>query len=64
MLNLFGVSFHLYGLIVGLALVMGIFLVEYRVKQESINEDKFWTVLTWLLVGGLVLLRKRRHTLS
>lgn len=51
--------FHWYGLIVGLATVVGLLLAEYRFKKTGVltaaaAERFFWSAASWTLVGGVI----------
>ena len=46
--------FSLYGLIVGIAIAVGLWLVEKRADQEKISSTHVESVGTWAVVGGLI----------
>lgn len=46
--------FHLYGLIIGVALWVGIFLSEHKAKQHHFPLPLFWQLCTWGGAGGVV----------
>ncbi len=48
------VSFYTYGLLVGLALVIGLSLIERRAKPAKIKFNSLWRLLVVMLLGGLV----------
>lgn len=56
-INLFGITLHLYGFILGLSAVVGLLLVEKRAKEQNISSHCVWTVAAWVLAGGLVAAR-------
>ena len=56
-INLFGITLHLYGFILGLSAVVGLLLVEKRAKEQNISSRYVWTVAAWVLAGGLVAAR-------
>lgn len=47
-------TFHLYGLIVGLAVVIGWWWAEKRARQRRMNMSQFAWLGLWGVVGGLV----------
>lgn len=53
-ISLFGLTFHLYGLIVGLALATGVVLAEKQAQKHNFDECLFSRVLIALVVGGVL----------
>ena len=53
-LNFLGLTFHLYGFIIAVALITGVLLVEYQAKRVGVSEDEFWPTLWWVLIGGII----------
>ncbi|HYD34925.1 MAG TPA: prolipoprotein diacylglyceryl transferase [Vitreimonas sp.] len=49
-----GVTFHLYGLIVGLAMAVGGWLMELKAKREHINTTQLWPMIAGGLLGALI----------
>ncbi len=47
-------QFHWYGFFIGLAAVVGFSLAEFQAKKRNIPTNVFWSLVMWLLVGGLV----------
>jgi phosphatidylglycerol:prolipoprotein diacylglycerol transferase len=54
MFTFFGLTFHLYGLIVGLAAATSITLVEKKAKSQGVTENDFWSLVIWIFVAGLL----------
>lgn len=52
--QLLGLSFHLYGLILGLAVSLGVLVADSLSKKQGIPEAVFWKVLLFTVVGGVV----------
>lgn len=55
-ISIFGLTFYWYGLIIGLALVIGWQLAEYRLHKEvnEISSDQFFKLVMAALVSGLL----------
>jgi phosphatidylglycerol---prolipoprotein diacylglyceryl transferase len=49
-----GNIFHLYGLIVGVAIVVAISLIEHQYKKLKFPEDYFWKLITSSLIFGII----------
>lgn len=54
MLHFAGVTFHLYGLLVGLGLVVTISLVELKLKTSSFKASEFWPAVMAMGVGAII----------
>lgn len=54
MLNIFGVSFHLYGLLVGLGIYVGAWVSAKVAEKEKIDPELVWGSLVWVVVFGLI----------
>ncbi len=48
------INFHLYGLIHGLAILVGIWLSERKALQQGVKSEDWWRVAMLLLAGGLI----------
>jgi len=53
-LSIFGLTFHLYGLIVGLSLLLGVTLAEKILDWSGYTNTDFWKLSITALVGGLI----------
>ncbi len=62
-LQLFGLPFHLYGLIVGIAVAVGVHLAEHVARKEKISESVFWITVI-VVVGGGILGARLYHVLT
>lgn len=54
MFSFFGLTFHLYGLIVGAAIAVGLTLVEKKAQAVHLSEKTFWSLVLWMLGGGFL----------
>ena len=52
--SIFGLTFHLYGLIVGLSLLLGVTLAEKILKRVGYTDSNFWQLTMIALLGGLI----------
>ncbi len=46
--------FHLYGFLIGVAVVVAAMLIEYQAKKHGLNQSELWSVAGWILLSGLV----------
>lgn len=53
-LTIFGLQFHLYGLLVGVGIAVGYVLAERKAKPYFSDNDRFSKVLLGVLFGGVV----------
>lgn len=49
-----GITLHLYGLIVGIAVSIGLYLAEFLAKKEKIAESLFWRTVITMICGAVV----------
>ena len=54
MIEVFGISFRLYGLIVGVAIVSGAEVVARILKREGHDVSWVWDGLVWVVLAGMV----------
>lgn len=54
MFTLFGITFHYYGLIVSLGVIVGLLLVEKKAQEKQIPAHFVWQYTLIGLVGGIV----------
>ena len=54
MIEFLGLNFHLYGLVVGVAVALVLGLTQWRAKSLGIAKQEIRLVHVWLLVGALV----------
>ncbi len=54
---IFGITFHLYGLIIGVAAVVALLLIEYRAKLHGISARCVWTAAAAVVGGGVIAAR-------
>jgi len=47
-------TFHLYGFIIGLAIVVALLLIEKKAKEYKVDEKYFWKVVFLVLIGGII----------
>lgn len=47
-------TFHLYGLLIGLAIVLASFLIEHQSQRHHLNLNVLWSASGWVLIGGVV----------
>lgn len=52
--SIFGLTFHIYGLIVGLSLLLGATLAEKILKRAGYISSNFWQLTMIALLGGLI----------
>ncbi len=48
------ITFHLYGLFIGLALLVGLWLVERKSKALQLDGDYFWQLVTAVIILALI----------
>lgn len=48
------IEFHPYGFVVGIAVMVGILLVEKISRIKAVSEKEFWQVIWWILLGGIL----------
>lgn len=53
-LTLGGITFHLYGFILGVAMMSAIFFAEQIAKREKISNSDFWNAIWIILVSGFI----------
>lgn len=53
-IEIFGLTFHLYGLIVGIAVSVGLLLAEYQAKKQHFPMSLFGYEVVGAVVGGLL----------
>lgn len=53
-LTFLNINFHLYGLIIGLALIVGLWLGELKAKQENLSLKIWHRSILVILIGGVV----------
>jgi phosphatidylglycerol:prolipoprotein diacylglycerol transferase len=47
-------SFHWYGVIIALAIWVGVFLAEKKALKVGISESVFWQLIIWICTGGII----------
>ena len=47
-------SFHMYGLIIGLAIVISYYVAEKIIKVENIGKKNFERGFWWIVVAGII----------
>jgi len=47
-------SFHLYGLMIGIAVWVGVFLIEKKWRERKLPEKVFWDLFLWCAAGAVV----------
>ena len=52
--DIFGLTFHFYGLIVGLSLLFGLTLAEKIIYRSGFRQTDFWQLAIFTLLGGLI----------
>jgi phosphatidylglycerol---prolipoprotein diacylglyceryl transferase len=52
--TILGLTFHVYGLIAGSAMMLGVLFAEYQAKKHSFEEKMFWKVVATALVFGII----------
>ena len=53
-MNVFGLSFHPYGLIIGLGFLAGGYASSWLAKRRGVNPDLIWDGLWWVLIPALI----------
>ena len=53
-ISILGVTFHLYGLVLGLALVIGLTLIEKKYKQLGFSQQFFPVIILSAVFGGVI----------
>lgn len=54
MIEVFGLSLRVYGLLIGLGIVMGAWVAARVARREGMGENLVWDGLVWVVVGGIV----------
>lgn len=54
MFSLFGLTFHWYGLIIGLAILVSLSLIQLQAKFQKISSSVVETAALWAIGGGVV----------
>ncbi len=54
MIKLLGVEFHLYGLIIGLAILSGWQISSEYAKRQGIKNELVGKIAWWVIIGGLI----------
>lgn len=49
-----GLSFHWYGFVLGIAILAAVLLVEKKARQLGIKEKQFWQLVPLVFVGGVL----------
>lgn len=52
--QVWGLTFHAYGLIIGVATLLGVLAVEYQARRHGVTEAQFWGRLWVPLLGGII----------
>lgn len=59
--TIFGVEFHVYGLIIGLAIMLGGFVARLSIERAermglklSVKQEMVWNAIWWAVIGGIV----------
>jgi prolipoprotein diacylglyceryl transferase len=55
--SILGITFHIYGLIVGIALVVGMQLIEYRyqlIAKPPFTKEQFWKLIAGAMIFGII----------
>jgi phosphatidylglycerol---prolipoprotein diacylglyceryl transferase len=52
--NVLGLTFHLYGFIVGIAVSLGILQAEYLARKTQLSEKTFWRSVTCVVILGII----------
>lgn len=47
-------TFHLYGLIIGLSISTAIYLIELKVKKYHLDFNQLWQMMGWVILGGVI----------
>ena len=45
---------HFYGLMIGIAIIIGLWLVEIQAKKHQIDENNFYQLFGIILFGGII----------
>jgi phosphatidylglycerol:prolipoprotein diacylglycerol transferase len=53
-LEIFGLNVHLYGLILGIAIVVGIWLGEKKALDYQISSQSWWQLASSAMIGGVI----------
>lgn len=53
-MNFFGITFHLYGLIVGISFVVAWFMIEKKAEEKNINFILDWRFVLLVVLGGVI----------
>jgi prolipoprotein diacylglyceryl transferase len=53
MFQLFGLTFHLYGFLIGSAVTLAVLMGEKVISKETVRSQQYWSVVLVMLVGGL-----------
>lgn len=53
-LTFFGLTFHLYGLLLGIAMIVAAKISENRIKKSLSDTDHFWDSVVWIIICGLL----------
>ncbi len=53
-INILGFTLHLYGLILGIAIWVGIWLAERNAIRKGIDRQTLWSAVWWSLVAGVI----------
>lgn len=54
MIQLGSISFHFYGLILGLAIVLGFHLITLKAKKNNISENDVAKAAIWIIIAGFI----------
>jgi len=54
MFEVLGLSFHLYGIILGLSAVLGLWLMTVKAKQSHLSGEDVEKLSLWIVVGGVI----------
>jgi prolipoprotein diacylglyceryltransferase len=53
-ITLLGLTFHLYGLIVGIAVGVSLLFIERQAKKYHVSEEFYWRSVWGVLLAGFV----------
>lgn len=54
MLNIFGLTFHLYGLLIGFGIVAAVEISTWLAKKRKINPEIIWDLIWWVVIPGVI----------
>src|SRR5260221_94425 len=54
MFTIFGITFHYYGFIIGIAIWIAFLLIEKKTVEAGVDNKTFWRITGWGLLGGLL----------